>query len=58
MVVPNRRYRMVERAIQNQERAKKEGMKELNEKKVSSKEHEERIEMLKKMGLLKTKKED
>ncbi len=53
MAVPKRKFRMIERAIQNQERTKREGMVKTNEERVSEEEHKKRIEKLKEMGLIK-----
>ena len=55
MAVPSRKNRMMQTIIQNQERDKKDKKTEIEDKKISEEEHNERLKMLKKMGLIKKK---
>ena len=53
MVVPSRKNRMMHKIIQDQERDKEKLKGNVKEKEVSSEEHKKRIEMSKKIGLIK-----
>lgn len=53
MAVPSRKNRMMQTIIQNQERDKEKLKPSKQDKKISEEEHKDRLEMLKKMGLIK-----
>tara|TARA_Y100000310_G_scaffold284286_1_gene306975 strand:+ start:1097 stop:1285 length:189 start_codon:yes stop_codon:yes gene_type:complete len=53
MVVPSRRSKMIQNFMKIQEKEKNESTKKIESKKINSEEHKERIEMLKKLGLIK-----
>ena len=53
MAVPSRKNRMMQKIIQNQERDKEKLKKEIKQKEISDEEHKERLESLKKIGLIK-----
>jgi len=53
MVVPSRKSRMIQNFMKIQESQKKEFLKEIKPKEVDPEEHKKRVEMLKKIGLIK-----
>ena len=53
MAVPSRKNRMMQNIIKTQESKKKDNAKELPKKEVSKEEHEERLNKLRELGLIK-----
>lgn len=53
MAVPSRKNRMMQTIIQNQERDKEKLKHKLEDKKIDEEEHKKRMDILKKMGLIK-----
>ncbi len=53
MTCPSRKHQAIKNMIGIRERKKKESIKPVEEKKITQEDHEERIKMLKELGLIK-----